>query len=191
LEKSRILQARNPVHWILSWITVENLMVKKVLAAMDLSENNESIFEQAIELATASKADLMLLHVLSYEEANSPSPVLSVSPYTPDPIFMSETWEIHRQEWEKYERQGLELLRSLCERATAAGLQAEFTQTSGSTGRVICDLARSWEAEVIVMGRRSHSRLGELFLGSVSNYVVHQAPCSVFIVRHPLAPLSK
>lgn len=185
------MQARNPVHWILSWITVENLMVKKVLAAMDLSENNESIFEQAIELATASKADLMLLHVLSYEEANSPSPVLSVSPYTPDPIFMSETWEIHRQEWEKYERQGLELLRSLCERATAAGLQAEFTQTSGSTGRVICDLARSWEAEVIVMGRRSHSRLGELFLGSVSNYVVHQAPCSVFIVRHPLAPLSK
>jgi hypothetical protein len=32
-------------------------------------------------------------------------------------------------------------LRSLCDRATAAGLQAEFTQSFGSTGRVICDLA--------------------------------------------------
>jgi nucleotide-binding universal stress UspA family protein len=164
-------------------------MVKKVLAAMDLSENNGPIFEQAIELAAASKADLMLLHVLSYEEKDSPSPVLSVSPYAP--IVMTETWEIYRQEWEKYEKQGLELLRSLCERATATGLQAEFTQTSGSTGRAICDLARTWEAEVIVMGRRGHSVFGELFLGSASNYVVHHAPCSVFIVRHPLTPLEK
>jgi nucleotide-binding universal stress UspA family protein len=104
---------------------------------------------------------------------------------------MAEAWDIHRQEWEKYEKEGLELLRSLCERATAAGLQAEFTQTFGSTGRVICELARSWEADIIVIGRRSHSALGELFLGSVSNYVVHHASCSVFIIQHPLVPLSK
>jgi nucleotide-binding universal stress UspA family protein len=166
-------------------------MVKKVLVAIDLSENNEHIFEQAVALADLSKASLMLLHVLSYEEEDSPSPVASVSPYVPGSAFMAEAWDMHRQEWQEYEKQGLELLRSLCERATAAGLPAEFTQTFGSTGRVICDLARSWAADVVVMGRRSHSRLGELFLGSVSNYVVHQAPCSVFIVRQPLAPLSK
>ncbi|MGB8697893.1 MAG: universal stress protein [Thermosynechococcaceae cyanobacterium] len=164
-------------------------MVKKVLAAMDLSENSEPIFEQAVALAAASKANLMLLHVLSYEEKDSPTPILSVSPYTP--IALTETWDIHRQEWEKYEEQGLKLLRSLCDRATAAGLQTEFTQTFGSAGRVICELARNWDAEVIVMGRRSHSGLGELFLGSVSNYVVHHTPCSVFIVQHPSAPSEK
>ncbi len=166
-------------------------MVNKVLAAVDLSENSEAVFEQAVALATSSKASLMLVHVLSYEEEDSPSPISSVSPYAPGSAFLAELWDINRQEWEKYEREGLKLLRSLCDRATAAGLQAEFTQSFGSTGRVICDLARSWEAKVIVIGRRSHSRLGELFLGSVSNYVVHQAPCSVFIVRHPPAPFSK
>jgi nucleotide-binding universal stress UspA family protein len=160
-------------------------MVNKVLAAMDLSDNSEAVFEQAVALAASSKASLMLLHVLSYEEEDSPSPVTSVSPYVPGSAFMSELWDINRQEWQEYEKKGLELLRSFCDKAIAAGLQTEFTQTFGSTGRVICDLARSWEAEVIVMGRRSHSRLGELFLGSVSSYVVHQAPCSVFIVRHP------
>jgi nucleotide-binding universal stress UspA family protein len=161
-------------------------MVKKVLAAMDLSESNELIFEQAVDLALASKAKLMLLHVLSYEEKDSPAPVLSVSPYMP--VIMTETWEIHRQDWEKYEKKGLDLLRSLSDRATAVGLQSEGTQTFGSTGLVICELARNWQAEVIVMGRRSHSSLGELFLGSVSNYVVHHAPCSVFIVQHPRVP---
>jgi nucleotide-binding universal stress UspA family protein len=166
-------------------------MVNKILAAIDLSENSEEVFEQAVALATSSKASLMLLHVLSYEEEDSPSPIASVSPYVPGSAFMAEAWDMQRQEWQEYEKKGLELLRSLCDRAIAAGVQTEFTQTFGSTGRVICNRARSWEAEVIVMGRRSHSRLGEIFLGSVSNYVVHQAPCSVFIVRHPLAPLAK
>jgi nucleotide-binding universal stress UspA family protein len=166
-------------------------MVNKVLAAMDLSENSEAVFEQAVVLAASSKSSLMLLHVSSYEEEDSPTPVSSVSPYVPGSVFMAEVWDIHRQEWQEYEKKGLELLRSLCDRSTAAGVQTEFTQTFGSTGRVICDLARNWEAGVIVMGRRSHSRLGELFLGSVSNYVVHHASCSVFIVQHPLAPLAK
>jgi nucleotide-binding universal stress UspA family protein len=164
-------------------------MVKKVLAAMNLSGINEGIFEQAVALAAPSKASLMLLHVLSYEETDSPPPTLSVSPYAP--FATAETWKFHQQEWERYEKQGLDLLESLSDKATAAGLQTEVTQTFGSTGRVICDLARSWEAEVIVMGRRSHSHLGELFLGSVSSYVVHHAPCSVFIVQHPLTPLAK
>jgi nucleotide-binding universal stress UspA family protein len=166
-------------------------MVHKVLAAMDLSKNSEAVFEQAVALAASSKTSLILVHVLSYEEEDSPSPISSVSPYAPGSAFMPELWDMNRQEWEKYEKEGLELLRSLCDRATAAGVQAEFTQPFGSTGRVICELARTCEAEVIVMGRRSHSALGELFLGSVSNYVVHHAPCSVFIVQHPLMPLNK
>jgi nucleotide-binding universal stress UspA family protein len=164
-------------------------MVKKVLAAIDLSENNKDILEQAVELAAVSRANLMLLHVLSYEEKDSPFPVLSDSPYVS--FTTADAWKIHRQEWGKYEERGLELLRSLCDRATAAGLQAEFTQTFGSTGRTICELARNWEAEVIVLGRRSHSGLEELFLGSVSNYVVHHAPCSVFIVQRPSATQEK
>ncbi|NEP40617.1 MAG: universal stress protein, partial [Okeania sp. SIO2H7] len=35
----------------------------------------------------------------------------------------------------------------------------------------------------IVMGRRGHSVFSELLLGSVSNYVIHRAHCSVHIVQ--------
>lgn len=75
---------------------------------MDLSENNEDIFEQAVALAVVSKASLMLLHVLSYEEKDSPFPVFSDSPYVS--FTIAEAWETHRQEWGKYEERGLELL---------------------------------------------------------------------------------
>ena len=36
---------------------------------------------------------------------------------------------------------------------------------------------------MIVVGSRGLKGLKEMFLGSVSNYVTHHAPCSVLIVR--------
>lgn len=38
------------------------------------------------------------------------------------------------------------------------------------------------------MGRRGHKGLSEILLGSVSNYVVHHAPCSVLVLQGLTAP---
>ena len=43
--------------------------------------------------------------------------------------------------------------------------------------------SQNWEADLIVIGRRGHQGLSEILLGSVSNYVVHHAPCSVLVVQ--------
>jgi len=52
---------------------------------------------------------------------------------------------------------------------------------------MICELAIDWNADLIMMGRRGRSGIAEFFLGSVSNYVLHHAPCSVQIVHLPVA----
>lgn len=80
----------------------------------------------------------------------------------------------------------MELLRSRTRKAMAAGVSTEFTQLAGSPGKTICDLASDWGADLIVMGRRGRSGLSELILGSVSNYVLHHARCSVLTVQHPV-----
>ena len=49
---------------------------------------------------------------------------------------------------------------------------------------MICNAAISWQADLIIMGRRGRTGLSELFLGSVSNYVLHHAPCAVLVVQH-------
>ena len=51
-------------------------------------------------------------------------------------------------------------------------------------GRAICDTAAAQEVDVIVIGSHGSSHAGEVLLGSVSQYVLHHAPCPVLTVRH-------
>jgi nucleotide-binding universal stress UspA family protein len=78
------------------------------------------------------------------------------------------------------------MLQSWSSQANTSGVNTEFTQNTGSPGRMICELATDWNADLIIMGRRGRSGLAEFFLGSVSNYVLHHAPCSVQIVHVPI-----
>jgi hypothetical protein len=50
-------------------------------------------------------------------------------------------------------------------------------------GPTICKLAHDWPADLIVLGNRGRSGMAELLLGSVSNYVLHHAACSVLVVK--------
>jgi nucleotide-binding universal stress UspA family protein len=152
---------------------------------MDTSAIGNDVFNEALSLAKAIESSLMLLHVLSAEEQDSPNMlILPRLDYYPFPVGSETTLNIYQEQWEAFKKQGLELLRSRQAIATAQGVSTEFTQTSGSPGRTICEVARNWGADLIVMGRRGRSGLSELILGSVSNYVLHHAPCSVLIVQY-------
>lgn len=157
-------------------------MFRKVLVALDRSNLSQHVFEQAVSFAKATKANLMLLHVLSNGEEGCPElpayPYLSYYPQVGDRLL-----EVYVEDWEKYSQRGLEFLRSLHLEAIAAGVNAEYTQIAGNPGHIICDLAQTWEADLILIGRRGYTGLRELFLGSVSNYVLHHAPCSVLTIQ--------
>ena len=53
----------------------------------------------------------------------------------------------------------------------------------GSPEHQIVDEARHWKADLIVVGSHGRGFWGRM-LGSVSDAVVHHAPCSVLVVRH-------
>ena len=55
----------------------------------------------------------------------------------------------------------------------------------GSPGSRIVEAAREFAADLVVIGSHGHNRLERLLLGSVSDSVVHHAPCSVLVVRTP------
>lgn len=157
-------------------------MYQKILVAIDKSEMAEYILQQGIFLAKAANAEIMLLHVLSPLEDPYISPVFT-QPDTMYPSASSTTMATYMEEWERLKQERIEWLRSLTETAIHAGVKAGFTQNLGDAGRLICEVARNWPADLILVGRRGRTGLSEFLLGSVSNYVLHHAPCSMLIVQ--------
>ena len=150
-------------------------MFSKILVAIDDSASSQSVFEQALALAKLHKSRLMALHVLMAAD----------NLYPGDPYFgitevaMRAYWE----RWQNRQQEGINRLKALEIEAIAIGIEMEFTQSVGDPSRMICELAKTWESDLIVVGRRGVSGVSEFFGGSVSNYVLHHAPCHVLTLQ--------
>ena len=159
-------------------------MYQKILVALDMSDIGEIVFDHGLSLAAQHQNPrLFLLHVLSGEEENSPLPVppdlKEMYPAAGNDLTL-ETWQ---EQWEIFSQAGIKMLENRAEIAIEAGFQTEFQQISGNPGAKICQVAHDWKADIIVIGHRGRSGLQEFLLGSVSNYVLHHAACSVLIVQ--------
>ncbi len=56
---------------------------------------------------------------------------------------------------------------------------------NGSPERRIVEKAEEIQADLIILGSHGYNRWERLLLGSVSDSVIHHAPCSVLVVRNP------
>ncbi len=160
-------------------------MFNKILVALDNGDTCHTVFAQAVVLAQATRAELMLLSVLDLMD--DASLLLPTYPgFGFYPLAVDEDLRgTYATQYQKRESDGLERLRGFADEAAATGIEATVTQTGGSPGRTICEQAETWQADLIMVGSHGRKGLGELFLGSVSNYVMHHAPCSVMVVHQP------
>ena len=156
-------------------------MVYKLLVALETSDMSEHVLAKAISLAKTIDTKLMVTHVLN------PLDDQYVNGMLIEPIMIYPGSQKHNSEkyidWEMLKRERLNWLRSQSEQAKKLGIVTEFSLHIGEASRTICDVAHNWGADLIVIGRRGRRGLSEFFLGSVSNYVLHHAPCSVMIVQ--------
>ena len=156
-------------------------MLNKILVAIDIAETDQSNFVRALSLAKTNGSKLMLLNIIAPDKNNYPNPFI-YSGY--EYGLMEESLvTVYQEQWDKFKQRGLDTLRSLAEEAKTAGVDAEYIQDFGNPGQTICDQAKLWSADLIVIGSRGLTGVKEMFLGSVSNYVTHHAPCSVLILR--------
>ncbi|MEO0457808.1 MAG: universal stress protein [Cyanobacteria bacterium P01_A01_bin.114] len=158
-------------------------MFNKILIALDTQTACAALFNKALTLAQATDADLMLLSVLTPEYDSS----LTMPPYSGLSYYSmgvdDSAREVYQARYRDYEAKGLEILHSFTDQATATGISTEFTQVPGNPGRAICNLAKTWQADLVIVGSHGRKGLTEALLGSVSNYVMHHAPCSVLVVH--------
>ncbi len=164
-------------------------MLEKILIALGNSAESQIILESGLTLAEKLGAKVLLLHVMNPLTSTSFSPLVGGMFPLAEPlgtrIVNDVAIEQYTKEWQECERQGLEQLQAYAQQAKERGIDVEISQNLGDSGRMICEVAKSWSADTIVMGRNQKSMLSEIWLGSTSNYVLHHAPCSTLVVQLP------
>lgn len=82
--------------------------------------------------------------------------------------------------------QGEAAVRAVAEAVRGLGYTSERIETrliEGSAGPSLCRLAADVHASAVIIGSRGRGGLKRALLGSVSDYVVRNAPCTVIVSK--------
>jgi nucleotide-binding universal stress UspA family protein len=156
-------------------------MFEKILIAIGNSAESQMVLGSGLTLAEKLGAKVLLLHVMSPLTSTSFSPLVGGM----FPIVNDIALEQYAKELKESRQAGLEQLQAYAEQAKERKIEVEISQNLGDSGRMICEVAKNWAADAIVMGRNQKSMLSEIWLGSTSNYVLHHAPCSTLVIQLP------
>jgi nucleotide-binding universal stress UspA family protein len=147
--------------------------MERIIAAVDQSDASLRAVDLAAEIAGKYSASLLLLTVVS-------------GVFRPDPGIEAFANIEHIKEPEitlaiEGVRNGLLEVRN---RAIARGARNVSVEVLiGDAAEEILGNAKSGQMDLIVLGRRGHSRLVGLLLGSVTQKVVALATCPVLVVH--------
>ena len=141
------------------------LMLKKLLVAVDGSKSSEKALLTAIDLTKALGGSLTLVSVAPFHAL--PAATASAIPM------------IHEAEVKAHQ----DLLAQLDTQVAKAGLKASTVLLDGLVSDEILHYLDQHPYDLLIMGARGLSTGQRLFLGSVSDAVVHHAKLPVLIVR--------
>ncbi|WP_342431562.1 universal stress protein [Neobacillus sp. FSL H8-0543] len=139
----------------------------RIVVAYDHSALSKKALKMAMNLAKQDK--IIELYVVMVQQPLRPAP------YSYGYVYVSAQ-EAQREEIQAIRKDLEEELNSLQNKTGTVLLE-------GNPGQMIVDYVRQNDADLVVMGSRGLSGLKELFLGSVSHYVVQKATCPVLIVK--------
>ena len=141
---------------------------QRILVPIDFSEHSRKALRYALELTHPHNAEIVLLHVIAepFYGVNFDPGAMTLPP------IQEELQQAVRRE-----------LKGWQERELPPPLRSHVLWRSGSPFAEICRVARSIEANLIVMGTHGYSAVKHVLLGSTAERVVRSAPCPVLVVR--------
>ncbi len=152
---------------------------EKIVVALDSETKSKNpLFRQAVDLAVKDGAGLVMVNCFKMATvAEMENRVGTVGELESKDAFSTQA---HRQEVEIAHRKAW--LESMAKTAMDKGLEVQIMVEMGNPGERICEVAKQTKADLIAIGRTTRGSLADCILGSVSNYVVHNSPCSVLLL---------
>lgn len=149
------------------------MSVRSIFVPLDLSPNSKNILRYAVALAQSFQTRLILFHTFllpDYPPLAGDSMALT-QPVTP---YFDPTEEEHLRE-EKLRQ----LLKDVPE---LSNVEHELMVVPGIPSDIISLHAKELMTDLIVMGTKGASGLGEIFIGTNGEKVTRTAPCPVLVV---------
>lgn len=139
--------------------------IKKILLPFDDSVHSINAAHYALSLAQQNGAHVTIIHCyeLNPSITEVPSPLLK------------DLESICKKKAEDTLRTAEEIFRN-------RGVEYTLKTIMGSPGRLLVELAKEKNYDLIVMGSRGHSEIGSIFLGSVTHRVLNTIYCPVLVV---------
>jgi nucleotide-binding universal stress UspA family protein len=143
-----------------------------LLLATDLADASASATDEAFDLAGRLGARLLVVSVI-------------------DPGSLKLPGGRFRARLDQVRERREQLAQALVARGREEGIEVSFLVWAGDPGDVIVEAAGAEHADMVLVGSHGRGPVGRLLLGSVSEFVVRNAPCPVLVVRpRESAPLS-
>jgi nucleotide-binding universal stress UspA family protein len=148
--------------------------LKRILVAVDGSENSERAFGVALKIAQQAGAELMILNVLP-----GITTLGAMASRVPLP---QSTYDKFFQSAEKDSREIVSREASVARRLGVT-VKEEVIRSTETIVQAIVDFAAEKKIDLIVVGTRGLGGFKRLLMGSVSTGIVTHAHCSVLVVR--------
>lgn len=143
--------------------------ITKVLVAVDNSKFSEVALEPAIVQFDSRATEVPVIHIVEPIAVSVPPPMA--------PGYASELRD--------QVKESQELVDHFAKTLSAAGFKVDTKVARGDVRETIIDSPAEWHANIIVIGSHGWNGIRRFLLGSVPEFVVRHATCSVEIVRIP------
>lgn len=134
-----------------------------ILVPIDGSEYSQKALLQACEIAKNYKSNLILVYVVD-------------KPISLNLLDRKEYLNILRKFGEKVLLKGKE-------NAKLEGIDATTIMKEGNISNEIVKIAKNKKCNLIIIGNKGLGTAARFFLGSVSNKLANNSPCSILIVK--------
>ncbi|MCZ2723203.1 universal stress protein [Marinomonas sp. 15G1-11] len=153
--------------------------INTIIYACDLEGKTQEAMSFVMSMALQNQAKVILVHALN---PTSPQTEGMIQNYLP-----AETLQRIREEFisttsEKMHAQINAFLEENSEELKDLKHKPEYVVAAGAPHEAIQNTAKGYKADIIVMNSRTHSKLGQMMLGSTANKVIHQSHIPVLVV---------
>jgi len=144
-----------------------------VLVAIDESEESVNALQWALNNLITSQDKIILIHAQR-------SPISHLATGSPGFMVPTDVTMILEKDIKKSTEKILGKATEICK---ARNVNPKTEAHTGDAREVICDAAKKYNPDMLVLGSHGYGAVKRVVLGSVSDYCIHHVQCPVVVVK--------